>query len=785
MLRNLRFLLLMFCITLIVSGCSLHNVNINSHSSTCEGSHRELYLSVLDSDFDVESIEYDHTCKAYSSTVLKKTVVFPSHTDNQEFYALCDIEQIEGDHGKEVISFSTDVGKEIELLILPDTYKYVGYLGSASSKLRYIALPNNDGFTADAMLDDHTGIVFLVIEGSSAHKFCKQMRLTYAFRPEYCNYLVDDGTFDSDAFYKDIPQMLSAMGETLPNSDSDALWLKRTDWSTSKYIRDADSISAFSEGFAAVDSSDMPSGYIDTMGNLYKIDLGSSVSSSLKSSLSAHSFANGIGKIYWRNNINNTQAGFMNAAGNILLSGPAHYVDILDKMVPDRFEEIGEFRDGIAIARTDFDYYYLINDKCEILTKRRCSKLEELSDGLRVFRYDGEQKYGYMDAQGNVVIEPQFYAATDFSQGYAAVRLNEKGKWGMINKKGILVLPYEYWSIGSFSEGLCAVSKESRKYGFVDLYLDLVIDYQYYDIKGNFHDGRCVVISKNGNHGCIDTSGNLIIPFEYDYLDPEYQEERIRGSRNKKYYLLDTNGNIMGGRGWDSVSSIFAGPMYQPSSLETKQLDYYHAHDGSKYYIINKDGEIVNDSFQTKFPSAWRLDENILLWKCRDLSQYVITDENLHIIGDKSWDDDYTFDRPYMTEDLIVICERINAGSTRFGFMDKNGNVIAQPIYESVSNFSEGYAAVKKDGEWFYIDKTGNRAFGGTYEYAGDFHEGRAKITVKNDDGYWSQYGYIDTKGNMVIKNQWNSCTDFSMGYAFVEDSSGWYMIDAEGTLVY
>ena len=65
--------------------------------------------------------------------------------------------------------------------------------------------------------------------------------------------------------------------------------------------------------------------------------------------------------------------------------------------------------------------------------------------------------YGYMDAEGNIVIEPQYPMAFEFSEGMAAV-CNENYEFGYIDTKGELVIPYKYSRAGSFSEGLAAVA---------------------------------------------------------------------------------------------------------------------------------------------------------------------------------------------------------------------------------------------------------------------------------------------------------------------------------------
>ncbi len=53
--------------------------------------------------------------------------------------------------------------------------------------------------------------------------------------------------------------------------------------------------------------------------------------------------------------------------------------------------------------------------------------------------------YGYIDAKGEYVIEPQFVSAGDFDrEGLALVQMNT-GRWGYINEKGDFIFtPGDY-----------------------------------------------------------------------------------------------------------------------------------------------------------------------------------------------------------------------------------------------------------------------------------------------------------------------------------------------------
>ena len=52
-------------------------------------------------------------------------------------------------------------------------------------------------------------------------------------------------------------------------------------------------------------------------------------------------------------------------------------------------------------------------------------------------------KYGFIDVNGKVKVDYQYYDSRHFSHGLAAVK-GGNGKWGYINENGILVIPYKY-----------------------------------------------------------------------------------------------------------------------------------------------------------------------------------------------------------------------------------------------------------------------------------------------------------------------------------------------------
>ena len=105
--------------------------------------------------------------------------------------------------------------------------------------------------------------------------------------------------------------------------------------------------------------------------------------------------------------------------------------------------------------------------------------------------------------------------------------------------------------------------------------------------------------------------------------------------------------------------------------------------------------------------------------------------------------------------------------------------------YDDLSLFSEGYAAVCKNGKWGYIDKTGQEVIPCKYAWANTFHEGLASVRISFDSGY----GFIDTTGREVIRHRREIEVpgEFSEGLVVVknENNDRFFVLDKEGRKVF
>ena len=153
------------------------------------------------------------------------------------------------------------------------------------------------------------------------------------------------------------------------------------------------------------------------------------------------------------------------------------------------YEELGMFSEGYAAAKKDGKWGVVDRDdawliepiydgvvtdelgRCygqNVVFVRRGGKAILLSDGEEIASFDNalpfadgwaavkqNGKWGFVDTQGQFLIEPQFDDALSFGQHLAAVKVG--GLWGYVNVYGKIVIEPQYREVKSFHHGSAPV----------------------------------------------------------------------------------------------------------------------------------------------------------------------------------------------------------------------------------------------------------------------------------------------------------------------------------------
>ena len=145
------------------------------------------------------------------------------------------------------------------------------------------------------------------------------------------------------------------------------------------------------------------------------------------------------------------------------------YLDGSVKEMDPDWTQVSQFEDGLAVVTDNSNYktsYFYINIFGEkVFPHLKINgndnwSIRPLSDGLRAYA-TSSYSWGYIDAEGNIVLEPIYGGAADFSEGYAWVSLKSdptslfsNGELVLINTQGeVLYHSGLSWSGSDFKNG--------------------------------------------------------------------------------------------------------------------------------------------------------------------------------------------------------------------------------------------------------------------------------------------------------------------------------------------
>ncbi len=113
----------------------------------------------------------------------------------------------------------------------------------------------------------------------------------------------------------------------------------------------------------------------------------------------------------------------------------------------------------------------------------------------------------------------------------------------------------------------------------------------------------------------------------------------------------------------------------------------------------------------------------------------------------------------------------------KYGVINKDGVIIADAIYDYISDYFHGFIIVTKDDKEGFIDENGNKITDIKYDMygVGNFFEGLARVEF---NGKW---GFIDTTGKEVIPLKYDNVFNFVDGVAPVCVNRKWGLIDKTG----
>jgi hypothetical protein len=202
------------------------------------------------------------------------------------------------------------------------------------------------------------------------------------------------------------------------------------------------------------------------------------------------------------------------------------------------------FGDGLAWVIAENAAPAAIDNKGEVkFTLQEAERVRVFQNGLAAFSLlndKGEEKWGFVNKEGKVIINPQFSAVSNFSDGKCGVR-NSDGKWGFINKEGKIIINYQFDRVKDFINGKCVV-ETANKQGVIDKDGRYIINPQFSEM---IIDGNMFLVNQDGRWGWCDKDGKLIINPQFGEAYPFYGNKITAVQSGRSYGYIDTKGKFV------------------------------------------------------------------------------------------------------------------------------------------------------------------------------------------------------------------------------------------------
>lgn len=384
-----------------------------------------------------------------------------------------------------------------------------------------------------------------------------------------------------------------------------------------------------------------------------------------------------------------------------------------------------------------------------ILCFSSCDKKES-----NLYRINIDGKLGYIDSLGNIKISPKYIYAGNFNEGLAMVVIDT------IPFKNEKIENLESLSLTERIELASNPRKKYKKilkYGYIDKENNFVIaPTLYYKVPRDYRRDASITFSQGlavfqdtatMKFGYIDKNGTVVIPAKYSTAEPFSDSLALvsieKSDYDDSYGYINLKGEKIIDFKFDEATNFSEGYavvkyIWHPNSTDITKEGYMDERQESM--VINKKGNVMGRPFGgfnmfSEFSNGYILEYSTAL----DFSRFISKNGEFATGQlEKA--------RPF-SDGLAAVRK-----DGKWGFIDTTFKFIIPPIYTNCDFFSEGLIPVKKGNFWGYIDINSNIVIPFKYDSCSVFTNSLAKFKIKADD--YKINGYIDKKGNVIWQKE-------------------------------
>ena len=425
----------------------------------------------------------------------------------------------------------------------------------------------------------------------------------------------------------------------------------------------------------------------------------------------------GITSLSYFASFNDNKWGIIDSNGNDVITPSYQEMMIVPNEKKDVFlctydvnYETGEYK--TKVLNKDNKEIFTEYEQVEAIQNMKDNQLWYEQNVLRV-RKDG--KYGIINLDGKVLVEPQYDEITAVTGIENAYKVKKDNLYGIFDNEGKQIINVEYADItnlGKDNKSGYIVKDQNNKFGIVDYSANKVLEIKYDSIE-KVYGNDLYVVTENGAKKLVNKSGEDVITSGFDNITEilKNKENGVIFQRAGKYGVMNLNGEETIAPEYEELKEAKTGILIAKrdgkygvidmTKAEKIPFNYNSISYNEKADIYIADDENFNS---TLFNSNFEAKITGILTDVDTDAGYIKI-----VVGDDTRFYNFRFeeksDKDILTTNTLFLSKK----DGKFGFVDKDGNVVVDYIYDDATEQNQyGYAGVKKDGKWGSIDSKGN-----------------------------------------------------------------------------
>lgn len=301
-------------------------------------------------------------------------------------------------------------------------------------------------------------------------------------------------------------------------------------------------------------------------------------------------------------------------------------------------------------------------------------RVMEINDGQDIYIIASKNgKFGVI--KNNKVVIKHDYQDIEYDTTNSVFNLQRNSQYGVSDINGKQIVAVQYSEIDF--KGIYIQAKDKEEYVYFDINGNEIRNPKYVSVLKTNEDSYYITINEEGLYGIINSNENELVENKYNYLEHLFDEYFIAAKNDGKLGIINTKDSILVDFKYEVLQKIQDTKVVEAKILKENTSELY-GKDMEKIYSIDN-------------AYIYKKDNYIEVYSEKDTKYFDL--EGKELIGQELFKDNKLFAKK---------------SNNKWGFVDKQNNVVVDYIYDKVTEFnSYGFAGVKKNSKWGVINELG------------------------------------------------------------------------------